>query len=129
MLRERMAWLGWYGENLDALWDVLTGLPHEGARFTIALPREAGAARDYAERIRDDSGTVTERVLGKIGRINARPDIITVVCDGKPVFSCDTPSAEYGELMSLAGVIIKGVDRDSGEFRTVVAYYQYWNKR
>ena len=81
------------------------------------------------ERIRDDSGTVTERVLGKIGRINARSDIITVVCNGKPVFSCDTPSAEYGELMSLAGVIIKGCDRDSGEYRTVVAYYQYWNKR
>ncbi|MBE6763263.1 MAG: hypothetical protein E7553_02745 [Ruminococcaceae bacterium] len=81
------------------------------------------------ERIRDDSGTVTERVLGKIGRLNARPDIITVVCDGTPVFSCDTAGAEYGELMSLAGVIIKGTDRDSGEYRTVVAYYQYWNKR
>ncbi len=81
------------------------------------------------ERVRDDSGTVTERVLGKIGRLNARSDIITIVCDGKPVFSCDTNGAEYGELMSLAGVIIKGIDRDSGDFRTVVAYYQYWNKR
>ncbi len=78
------------------------------------------------ERIRDDSGTVTERVLGKIGRINARPDIITVVCNGTPVFACDTFTAEYGELMSLAGVIIKGVDRDSGKERTVVAYYQYY---
>lgn len=78
------------------------------------------------ERIRDDSGTVTERVLGKLGRINARPDIITVVCNGTPVFSCNTETAEYGELMSLAGVIIKGVDRDNGEFRTVVAYYQYY---
>ena len=81
------------------------------------------------ERIRDNDGNVTERVLGKIGRLNARTDIITVVCDGKPVFSCDTPNAEYGELMSLAGVIIKGTDRDSGKYRTVVAYYQYWNKR
>lgn len=78
------------------------------------------------ERIRDDSGTVTERVLGKVGRINARPDLITVVCNGTPVFSCDTAGAEYGELMSLAGVIIKGTDRDSGNFRTVVAYYQYY---
>jgi len=78
------------------------------------------------ERTRDDDGNVTEYVLGKIGRINARPDIITVVCDGTPVFSCDTATAEFGELMSLAGVIIKGIDRDSGTFRTVVAYYQYY---
>ncbi len=78
------------------------------------------------ERVRDDSGTVTERVLGKCGRLNARPDIITVVCNGTPVFSCETADAQFGELMSLAGVIIKGIDRDSGEFRTVVAYYQYY---
>lgn len=78
------------------------------------------------ERLRDDSGNVVESVLGKVGRINARPDIITVVCNGTPVFSCDTATAEYGELMSLAGVIIKGIDRDNGEFRTIVAYYQYY---
>ena len=80
------------------------------------------------ERLPDESGTVTERVLGKIGRINAHGGLITVVCDGTPVFSCDSDTAEYGELMSLAGVIIKGVDRDSGNFRTVVAYYQYYRK-
>lgn len=78
------------------------------------------------ERICDDDGNVIERVLGKAGRLNARPDIITIVCDGTPVFSCDTDNAEYGELMSLAGVIIKGNDRDSDVYRTVVAYYQYY---
>ena len=78
------------------------------------------------ERIYDEDGNVTEYVLGKIGRINARHDIITIVCDGTPVFSCDTDTAEFGELMSLAGVIIKGTDRDSGKYRTVVAYYQYY---
>lgn len=80
------------------------------------------------ERIADDSGTVTERVLGKVGRINAHDGLITVVCNGTPLFSCNSDEAEYGELMSLAGVIIKGTDRDSGAFRTVVAYYQYYRK-
>lgn len=53
LLREGMGWPAWYGENLDALWDVLTGLPHDGERFVIALPRQAGPVRDYAARIRD----------------------------------------------------------------------------
>ena len=51
-LRREMAWEDWYGGNLDALWDVLTGLPHEGERFTIALPRADSPAYDYAEKIR-----------------------------------------------------------------------------
>ena len=52
VLRRRLGWQDWYGENLDALWDILTGLPHEGDRFTLALPREDGPVRDYAEKIR-----------------------------------------------------------------------------
>ena len=80
------------------------------------------------ERVPDDSGTVIECVLGKVGRINAHDGLITIVCNGSPVFSCNSDQAEYGELMSLAGVIIKGIDRDSGKFRTVVAYYQYYRK-
>ncbi len=80
------------------------------------------------ERVPDESGTVIERVLGKVGRLNAHNGLITVVCNGTPVFSCCSEDAEYGELMSLAGVIIKGTDRDSGVYRTVVAYYQYYRK-
>jgi len=37
-LREKMAWADWYGENLDALYDVLTGLEHKGSRFVLKLP-------------------------------------------------------------------------------------------
>lgn len=80
------------------------------------------------ERLPDESGTVTERVLGKIGRINAHGGLIQIVCNGTPVFTCSSDDAEYGELMSLAGVIVKGTDRDSGTYRTVVAYYQYYRK-
>ena len=52
VLRREMAWEDWYGGNLDALWDVLTGLPHEGGRFTVALPRADSPVYDYAEKIR-----------------------------------------------------------------------------
>jgi protein-tyrosine phosphatase len=53
VLRREMAWEDWYGGNLDALWDVLTGLPHEGGRFTVALPREDSSVFDYAGKIRE----------------------------------------------------------------------------
>ncbi len=53
-LRSKMAWEPWYGENLDALHDILTGLPHRGSRFVLILPDEDAPAevRLYAERIR-----------------------------------------------------------------------------
>ena len=49
-----MAWEPWYGENLDALHDILTGLPHRGSRFVLMLPDEDAPTevRLYAERIR-----------------------------------------------------------------------------
>jgi protein-tyrosine phosphatase len=53
-LRERLQWEDWYGENLDALYDVLTGLPHRGDRFLLHMPNEDAPkeARIYAGRIR-----------------------------------------------------------------------------
>lgn len=52
-LRRKMLWQEWYGETLDALHDILTGLPHFGKRFTVILPPEdtLNACRDYAQRI------------------------------------------------------------------------------
>lgn len=39
-LRSRMEWQDWYGETLDALWDILTGLPRRGTAFVIIPPTE-----------------------------------------------------------------------------------------
>ena len=52
-LRHKMEWEPWYGENLDALHDILTGLPHRGSRFLITPPGEDAPpeVRLYAERI------------------------------------------------------------------------------
>lgn len=37
-MRTKMKWEDWYGPNLDALWDILTGLPYYGNDFTIIRP-------------------------------------------------------------------------------------------
>lgn len=52
-LRHKMAWQDWYGDNLDALHDILTGLPHQGHRFVITEPAADAPVdvRLYAERI------------------------------------------------------------------------------
>ena len=53
-LREKLQWEDWYGENLDALYDILTGLPHRGTRFVLRMPLDDAPAevRLYAGRIR-----------------------------------------------------------------------------
>ena len=59
----RMLWQTWYGRNLDALYDILTGLPHLGKRFVIRLPAEDAPCRGYAEiigQVFSDAGAEVE---------------------------------------------------------------------
>ena len=51
VLAEAMLWEPWYGRNLDALYDLLTGLPHLGVRFRMLLPPLEVPCRGYAEII------------------------------------------------------------------------------
>lgn len=54
-LASKLDWESWYGRNLDALWDVLTGMKLGEGRF-IVIPPEDGAAvelRAYAARIKE----------------------------------------------------------------------------
>lgn len=37
-MQTKMEWEDWYGHNLDALWDIMTGLPHKGDDFMIIRP-------------------------------------------------------------------------------------------
>ena len=39
-MREKMEWADWYGENPDALWDILTKLAYKGDDFIIRRPFE-----------------------------------------------------------------------------------------
>ena len=64
-LRGKLRWEDWYGENLDALYDVLTGLPHRGSRFVLRMPLDDAPAevKLYARRIRRvfaDAGVLAE---------------------------------------------------------------------
>ena len=64
-LRSKLRWEDWYGENLDALYDILTGLPHSGSRFVLRMPLDDAPAevKLYARRIRRvfaDAGVLAE---------------------------------------------------------------------
>ena len=37
-MRTKMEWADFFGENLDALWDILTAMPYKGDDFTIIRP-------------------------------------------------------------------------------------------
>ena len=51
VIRRAMLWQDWYGENLDALHDILTGQAYYGRTFTFILPADDAPCRSYAERI------------------------------------------------------------------------------
>ena len=51
LMAGRMLWQEDYGRNLDALYDILTGLPHYGRSFVIRLPDADTPVHGYAERI------------------------------------------------------------------------------
>ncbi|MBE6679055.1 MAG: hypothetical protein E7598_00875 [Ruminococcaceae bacterium] len=57
-MRVKMEWMDWYGENLDALWDILTGLPYKGDDFTIL--RKKHHSRIIYGRTEDFTGLVDE---------------------------------------------------------------------
>ena len=51
LMAERMLWQEVYGRNLDALYDILTGLPHYGRSFIIRLPDADTPVYGYAGRV------------------------------------------------------------------------------
>ena len=75
-----------------------------------------------------DLETSVESVIGKEGRINIYGDEIAIYCDGTEVFRCKLDDADVGELMSMEGAVLKGVDLKTGKLRSLVAYYKYYRK-
>ena len=49
-----LAFPAYYGKNLDALHDILTGQPYLGRSFIIVLPEAGSPCRTYAERIANE---------------------------------------------------------------------------
>ena len=86
------------------------------------LQKINGRSIQYAvERFPD----ATEHIIGRDGRIAVTSTEIVIMCDGKDVFRCLREGAQYGELMSLDGIRIRGADPD-GQIRTVIAHYTYY---
>lgn len=70
-----------------------------------------------------DPETYKEIRLGGHGAINIIGSELQIVCEGITVFACPVSEVKAGELMSHNGIVFKGADRTSGEFRTVTAFY------
>ena len=70
-----------------------------------------------------DPESYKEIKLGSPGAVNIMGDEIQLVCEGVTVFACKLSEVKIGELMSLDGITLKGMDRISGEQRTVNAFY------
>ena len=70
-----------------------------------------------------DPETYKEIRLGGHGALNIISGELQIVCGGVTVFACPVSEVKAGELMSHNGIVFKGNDRMSGEFRTVTAFY------
>ena len=80
-MRTKMKWEDWYGENLYALWDILTGLPHYGNDFTIIRPYAYedipyGQDRQFTAYV-DKICAVFQRAEHMYGEISVRIEYLT----------------------------------------------------
>ena len=98
----------------------------EGADPHLLARMDGKEVKYVTRRELDESGSPVESVIGKEGRLNTQNDRIVVVCNGTEVFRCPVEGAKCGELLSLEGVVIQGVNAYTGAPDTIVAYYQYY---
>ena len=53
VMRGKMHWQGWYGSNLDALWDILSSPEYEGRSFRVLVDEGDGELASYARLVRE----------------------------------------------------------------------------
>lgn len=53
VMRSKMSWEDWYGNNLDALYDVLTGFPQKSSQYLLIMPELSAPRelREYADKV------------------------------------------------------------------------------
>ena len=101
----------------------------EQSEHTAMLEKMHGRSIRYAaKRFLDENGNPQERVLGKNGAVNTIDNRIVVMCNGKDVFRCDAQTASISELMSLNGIVIEGINSETNEKETIVAYFTGFRK-
>ena len=66
-----------------------------------------------------------EQVLGRDGAVNVAYDDVTIICNGSEVFRCRLETVTAGELISLNGARISGLDREGNRLSVLVHYSRY----
>lgn len=79
--------------------------------------------RELLHVIMRDPETYKEIRLGGNGAVNIINGELRLECDGATVFACPLSEVKAGELMSRNGVVFRGDDRISGEYRIVTAFF------
>lgn len=67
-----------------------------------------------------------EEIIARDGAIVMDSGDIVIYGGTDPVFRADFMAVNAGELLSLEGLVVQGIDRLSGCDRSIVAYYKYW---
>ena len=67
-----------------------------------------------------------EEIIARDGAIVMDNGKIIIYGGQDIVFRADFMSVNAGELLSLEGIVVQGIDEMSGEERSIVAYYKYW---
>jgi len=75
--------------------------------------------RYVAERLPD----ATERILGRNGAVSVTDERVLLLCEGKAVFVCPFKQTSCAVLLSGDGAVFEGVDGETGERKTVTAYF------
>ncbi len=69
-----------------------------------------------------------EEIIGREGHINILPcgDEIALVCGIETKFRGKIADTSMWELLSLEGLVLTGIDLETGEERSITAYYKYY---
>lgn len=96
---------------------------------TIVLGQMDGRQVKYVtERVRDENGSVKEKILGKEGRIVVIDGEIRVMCGETDVFRCNAEESTYYTLLSGDGITVSGVNTLDGRQMDIIVYYTYYRK-
>lgn len=90
------------------------------------IAQKVGGHRLRYVTLRDDLGN--EDILGKGGGISFSGDKVNVFSENGRHLTVDIYESRIYELMSNDGAVVSGTDLETGEFKTVVAYYVYYRK-
>ncbi|MBQ5810713.1 MAG: hypothetical protein IIW23_03945 [Clostridia bacterium] len=95
-------------------------------RFKKQIAQKVGGHRLRYVTQRDADGN--EDILGKGGGISFSGDRVNVFSENGRHLTVDIYEAKIYELMSNDGAVVSGTDIETGEKKTVVAYYVYYRK-